>query len=318
MKKSNYLRKLHIEGLDSLKELHPNKNRRHTQLFPGQLHVNCSDAHLGCLQLLRESINVGARVESAPPAHLLPFGFVLPNITEFNFCGYQPQKYSFIQGGGGAWDIRFQQQLDYVGTVFDKETFISGYEAITGAPFTDELTQSRITFTTQLDGMAYALGVHETLQKLHANERLIHEPHVVNLLCSNILNLTINALVPSIVGAEKLKPQSKRIKGVKEVIDYLTASVHELPNIQALCTVANLSERTLQYGFLEYIGLTPIQYMRVLRLNRVNIDLKLSTKKEKITDVALKWGFIELGRFAKDYKSLFMELPSETLMKKYK
>ena len=105
---------------------------------------------------------------------------------------------------------------------------------------------------------------------------------------------------------------------MKQVVDYLQVYAHELPNMQTLCTIANLSERTLQYVFLEYLGLTPVEYMRVVRLNHVNSDLKLATGKTKITDIALKWGFIELGRFARDYKSLFLELPSKTLMKRDK
>lgn len=311
-------RKIHIDNLHALKEVHPNKNRHYTQLFPGQLNVHFSDANLGNLQIMRESLNVGVRIEAAPPAHLLPFAFILPTIKDFNFCGYKPQENSFIQAGDGRWDIRFKNQLDYVGTVFEKESFISGYEALTGTPFIESLTQNKISLTTQFDGMAYALGIHETLEKLHNNKQLMHEPHIINLLSSHILKLTINALVPSISETEKLKPLSKRIKGVKKVIDYLQVSIHELPNMQTLCTIANLSERTLQYGFLEYIGLTPIQYMRVLRLNHVNYDLKYSQNKIKVTDIALKWGFIELGRFSKDYKSLFLELPSETLMKQSK
>lgn len=32
-----------------------------------------------------------------------------------------------------------------------------------------------------------------------------------------------------------------------------------------------------------------------------------------VSDIAKKWGFTHLGRFAKEYKALFGVLPSETL-----
>ena len=32
-----------------------------------------------------------------------------------------------------------------------------------------------------------------------------------------------------------------------------------------------------------------------------------------ITEVATQWGFCHLGRFARDYRQLFGELPSETI-----
>ena len=80
--------------------------------------------------------------------------------------------------------------------------------------------------------------------------------------------------------------------------------------------LAKLSERNLQYGFKEYIGITPIRYLRLLRLNGVRRDLLINqSDKNKVVDVALDWGFIELGRFAREYRQLFQELPSATLKK---
>ena len=81
-----------------------------------------------------------------------------------------------------------------------------------------------------------------------------------------------------------------------------------------MCQIANLSERSLQYGFKEYLGITPVRYLRLLRLNRVRRDLLISDPKEdRVVDVALNWGFVELGRFAGEYRKLFQELPSSTL-----
>lgn len=89
-----------------------------------------------------------------------------------------------------------------------------------------------------------------------------------------------------------------------------------IPTIPELCKIAKLSERNLQYGFKEYLGITPIRYLRLLRLNGVRRDLLISNnKKDRVVEVALNWGFIELGRFAREYRQLFQELPSATLKK---
>ena len=91
--------------------------------------------------------------------------------------------------------------------------------------------------------------------------------------------------------------QSKRRQGVRHVIDYLHSYGANIPTIPELCKIANLSERNLQYGFKEYLGVTPTRYLRLLRLNGVRRDLLINYgKKDKIVDVALHWGFIELGR----------------------
>ncbi|MCV2403417.1 helix-turn-helix domain-containing protein [Marinomonas sp. C2222] len=309
------IRKFYIEDLDKLKEVHIN-SRRYSQLFPGKLRASFSDANLGDVHIFREDLSIGTRVESFTPDNLIPFAFVFPNSVDFNFCGQQSLQQSFVQIGNGEWDVNFQSDFGSVATVFNRDYFISGYENLTGISFSDSFLKSKIISANHLDTNAYALGVSTILRVFQSNKFLINEPFLVGFLNSIILKLAINASSNSINKFEKIKPESKRVKGVKEVIDFLNTSVHQLPNMQTLCSIAKLSERSLQYGFLEYTGLTPIQYMRVLRLNAVRSELKNKKDHQKITDVALKWGFFELGRFSRDYKSLFMELPSETLAKK--
>lgn len=87
-----------------------------------------------------------------------------------------------------------------------------------------------------------------------------------------------------------------------------------LPTIVELCRVLNVSERALQYGFLEYANLTPTAYLRHIRLNWARAALRKTDPHETtVTDTALRYGFLHLGRFARDYKAFFGVFPSETL-----
>ena len=86
-----------------------------------------------------------------------------------------------------------------------------------------------------------------------------------------------------------------------------------------ICRVTKVSERTLQYGFLEHYDITPKAYLRAVRLNGVRRDLKLANPEEaRISDIASRWGFWHLGQFAADYRRQFAELPSQTLAGKTK
>ena len=88
----------------------------------------------------------------------------------------------------------------------------------------------------------------------------------------------------------------------------------ELPTMVEICEALGVSERTLQYAFREYVGLSPVAYLRICRLNRVRAALAASDPQETtITQVAMRFGFLHLGRFAGDYKRMFGETPSETL-----
>jgi AraC family ethanolamine operon transcriptional activator len=49
-------------------------------------------------------------------------------------------------------------------------------------------------------------------------------------------------------------------------------------------------------------------------LNQVRRQLQMRrSDKIKIADVANDWGFWHMGQFAKDYRRMFGELPSDTL-----
>lgn len=73
------------------------------------------------------------------------------------------------------------------------------------------------------------------------------------------------------------------------------------------------SLRSVQIAFKESVGLTPLSYLRAIRLN--NVRLKLISKDrntQSIADIATESGFLELGRFAANYREQFGELPSDT------
>ncbi|MBM9510071.1 AraC family transcriptional regulator [Actinacidiphila acididurans] len=70
--------------------------------------------------------------------------------------------------------------------------------------------------------------------------------------------------------------------------------------------------RALQRGFREAVGMSPMAYVRAVRLERVHQDLIAEAGRSSVTDIAMRWGFFHLGRFAQQYRDRFGVLPSET------
>ena len=92
------------------------------------------------------------------------------------------------------------------------------------------------------------------------------------------------------------------------------ASQPAVLSISTLCANLNVSRRTLELAFRTIIGKSPLQFFTGRRLCRAYIDLKQSDDASaRVTDIALSYGFTELGRFAHRYHKIFGELPSETL-----
>ncbi|WP_137169014.1 helix-turn-helix domain-containing protein [Marinomonas sp. FW-1] len=103
----------------------------------------------------------------------------------------------------------------------------------------------------------------------------------------------------------------------KKVVDcarqFLDRHLDEPVTVTQLCEITNVSRRTLQYSFESILGVSPIQYLRISRLNGVRRSLVQAKSDQSVSDIAAQWGFWHLSQFAKDYKQLFGETPSKTL-----
>jgi transcriptional regulator GlxA family with amidase domain len=81
-----------------------------------------------------------------------------------------------------------------------------------------------------------------------------------------------------------------------------------------LAAASSTSVRSLQENFRRSLGTSPLQYLRDLRLEKVRTEL-LSAERgtATVTQVAARWGFVHLGRFATAYRQRFAERPSDTM-----
>ncbi|MBI3153893.1 MAG: helix-turn-helix domain-containing protein [Burkholderiales bacterium] len=96
--------------------------------------------------------------------------------------------------------------------------------------------------------------------------------------------------------------------------DYMRAHVDEPLTIGDLCRALRVSRRTLQYSFQDVLQINPASYLRALRLNGARRALRAAQPGgDGVHDIAARWGFWHLSRFASDYRRMFGELPSQTL-----
>ncbi len=83
--------------------------------------------------------------------------------------------------------------------------------------------------------------------------------------------------------------------------------------VTGLCQLAGVSERTLQYIFLQATGLTVRQYLMSYRLHRARA-LLTEGKVAQVKDAALACGIPHAGRFSQYFKRWFGESPGEYLL----
>ncbi|MFA7279461.1 MAG: AraC family transcriptional regulator [Sterolibacterium sp.] len=111
-------------------------------------------------------------------------------------------------------------------------------------------------------------------------------------------------------------PKATTPRHLKRVEEFIDAHADQPITVAQLAAYAQVSSSTLYQSFREIHNYTPMTYLKAVRLRRVNQELRSTNQtSEKVTNVAMRWGFTHLGFFARDYKKMFGELPSETLRK---
>ena len=101
---------------------------------------------------------------------------------------------------------------------------------------------------------------------------------------------------------------------VRNAIDLIEAGPHLPLTTSTLARQCHVSARTLQEGFRRQLGMSPMAYLRAVRLRRAHRDLRSSDPSHSsVAAIAHRWGFTHLGRFAAAHKSMFGETPLKAL-----
>jgi AraC-like DNA-binding protein len=84
--------------------------------------------------------------------------------------------------------------------------------------------------------------------------------------------------------------------------------------IPDICKTIGISPRALLVSCQEHFGMGPKRYLLLRRMHLVRRALRQATPgTTSVTEMAMRYGFWQLGRFAVKYHSLFGEVPSATL-----
>ena len=104
-------------------------------------------------------------------------------------------------------------------------------------------------------------------------------------------------------------------RAIRAAKAYIEQHLAEPMTVGDIAAAAGVSERTLQAAFQAEVSITPMGYLRDRRLDRARAELADAAMEDRtsVTEVAERWGFGHLGRFAAEYKARFGESPSQTL-----
>jgi AraC-like DNA-binding protein len=101
---------------------------------------------------------------------------------------------------------------------------------------------------------------------------------------------------------------------VRRVEKYIDENCSAEITMDQLVLISKVSARTLFDGFKRHRKISPMRFLKKTRMEYVHQALKeADPRATSVTDMALFWGFNQLGRFSVEYKKSFGQSPLTTL-----
>jgi AraC-like DNA-binding protein len=100
---------------------------------------------------------------------------------------------------------------------------------------------------------------------------------------------------------------------VRRARDLIHEELDETISVTDLAGRVGVSVRSLQNGFRQFLGVTPVEYVRRHRLEKLHQALLESDADDSVTELMLECGIMNFGRYAQYYRQQYGCRPSDTL-----
>jgi AraC family transcriptional regulator, ethanolamine operon transcriptional activator len=279
-------------------------NQTYDQISAGAFQGAFLEINLDRTQLFREVTSNALYQTGGLSARTVAVGVPLALRGNATFCGRRCDGSQLhVFSGSDAFEFFSPCGLDIAGFVFDADDF--------RAALTDDEqeTMTRILAKPHLRSMTQECA--DRLKQLFADACDAHTqyPGCRAAMTRDIAAALTCALMVERTDSREAVPEPRRSRIVRQARELAAQGRDGSPvTVEELCRSVGVSRRALQYCFLETLGIGPSAYLRTVRLNGARRAIKHAGS---VADAAALWGFWHFGRFARDYRSMFGELPSE-------
>jgi len=274
------------------------------QLDPGLQHIGVSLSVGRRVSLMRAYSNRGFHQLGTPPSGTLAFGLPLKGMRDW--LGRPFLNSSILPFNSAAG-------IDGVSS--------AGFDAFTLA--IDEEILREVSDSYQLPVPDYLLASHSRMVISPSTSVPILTVAIASLMADDSTPLgreqeemLVAGLLQAALAKYCIEDKSSpavRTRALVAALDFIQLHQSTAITVCDICRATGVAGRTLRRAFLERFGISPMVYLRHARLSRARDKLSTSPTDNTITDVAIDQGFWHMGNFARDYRRLFGELPSQTL-----
>ncbi|RSS40126.1 AraC family transcriptional regulator [Streptomyces sp. WAC07061] len=101
---------------------------------------------------------------------------------------------------------------------------------------------------------------------------------------------------------------------LRRAVAFIDDNAHRPVTLAQIATAAGTTPRAVQYAMRRHYGMTPLAYLRRVRLARAHTELLAAEPHQGVLvqDVAARWGFAKPGHFSAAYRQVYGQTPSTT------
>lgn len=185
-------------------------------------------------------------------------------------------------------------------------------QALTGTPIVSP-DVSRIISPSRTESSRFRELFRQACHLAETRGELIKHGEIARALEQEILHAIVHCLTAD-HAEERSKTRRHHAAVVTRFEEVLSKRLDQKLTMSELCAEVGVPERTLRMCCTEFIGVSPMRYILLHRLNKARSALRRADpSRSSVAEVARNHQFLELGRFAATYRATFGEPPSITL-----
>lgn len=144
------------------------------------------------------------------------------------------------------------------------------------------------------------------LEEMRDKKELYHESVQAKLLALLLLLIRMN---PVSAVTDIVLTNSRNLDCILMVLDYIKKNYQEDLDLAHLVQISHMSETHFRRIFTEYMNISPVEYVKLIRIEKA-CEI-LSKSDAKLADVAVQIGFHTTGAFIRNFKKIVGELPKD-------
>jgi AraC-like DNA-binding protein len=198
--------------------------------------------------------------------------------------------------------------------MYRRADLIDELESLLGRPLRKRLEFEAGMDVTTLGGRSWVAAMRFGMRQLQRGDVALRHPLAVKALEAVLIDGLLLGQVHSYTAELNAPAPASSNAAIRRAVELLEDEPDRAWSAGSLAREALLSVRSLHEGFRCDVGISPMSYLKEVRLRRAHQDLIVADPATtSVREVAARWGFGHHGRFSAAYRVRYGCSPSDSL-----